>query len=132
MPYLQLDIPRSYSPHVKRALASELGSIYAAIMGTKAEKVVVAIRELRDGSIWRCGSTCVPASVLKCDIRRGRPPELRTHLAECLTAACARLLDLTPEYLTVEFTQHPGNDFYRPGRGLVPDWTPAEAKAVRS
>jgi phenylpyruvate tautomerase PptA (4-oxalocrotonate tautomerase family) len=127
MPYLQLDIPRSYSGAAKCALAAELGAIYAAIMETKAEKVVVSVRELGEGSIWRCGDTCVPASVLKCDIRRGRPPELRAHLAERLVDACARLLDLRPEYLTVEFTQHPGDDFYRPGTGLVPDWSPAEA-----
>ena len=127
MPYLQLDISRSYSSAVKRALAAELGAIYAAIMETKAEKVVVAVRELGEGSMWRCGDRCVPASVLKCDIRRGRPPELRARLAERLVDACARLLDLTPEYLTVEFTQHPGDDFYRPGTGLVPDWSPAEA-----
>jgi len=37
------------------------------------------------------------------------------------------VLKLTPEYFTVEYTQHPGDDFYRPGAGLVPDWTPAEA-----
>jgi phenylpyruvate tautomerase PptA (4-oxalocrotonate tautomerase family) len=127
MPYLQLDIPRSYPREVKCALAAELGAIYAAIMETKAEKVVVAVRELGEGSLWRCGDPCVPASVLKCDIRRGRPPELRARLAERLVDACARLLDLTPEYLTVEFTQHPGDDFYRPGTGLVPDWSPAEA-----
>jgi len=48
-------------------------------------------------------------------------------LAERLVDACARRLDLTPEYLTVEFTQHPGDDFYRPGTGSVPDWSPAEA-----
>ena len=41
--------------------------------------------------------------------------------------ACARLLDLMPDQLTVEFTQHPGDDFYRPGSGLVSDWSPAEA-----
>jgi len=127
MPYLQLDIPRSYPSPVKRALAAELGAIYAAIMQTKAEKVVVAVRELGEGSMWRCGEACVPASVLKCDIRHGRQPELRARLAERLVEACARLLDLTPEYLTVEFTQHPGDDFYRPGTGLVPDWSPAEA-----
>jgi hypothetical protein len=96
-------------------------------METKADKVVVAVRELGEGSMWRCGDRCVPASVLKCDIRRGRPPELRARLAERLIDACARLLDLTPEYLTVEFTQHPGDDFYRSGTGLVPDWSPAEA-----
>jgi hypothetical protein len=45
MPYLQLDIPRSYYPsEVKCAFAGELGSIYATVMETKAEKVVVSAR----------------------------------------------------------------------------------------
>lgn len=127
MPYLQLDIPRSYPGDVKRALAAELGAIYAEVMETQAEKVVVAVRELGQGSMWRCGDTCRPASVLKCDIRQGRLPEVRARLAERLVDACARLLDFTPDYLTVEFTQHPGDDFYRPGAGLVSDWSPAEA-----
>ena len=127
MPYLQLDIPRSYSLEVKRALAGRLGSIYAEVMETKAEKVVVAVRELGEGNMWRCGVNCLPASVLKCDIRSGRPREQRARLAERLIEACAKLLDLTPEYLTVEFTQHSGDEFYRPGYGLVQDWSPAEA-----
>jgi phenylpyruvate tautomerase PptA (4-oxalocrotonate tautomerase family) len=127
MPYLQLDTPRGYPSHVKRALAAELGGIYAATMRTKAEKVVVSVRELGEGNMWRCVEPCESASVLKCDIRRGRTPEMRARLAEGLIEACTRLLGLPPDHLTVEFTQHPGDDFYRPGIGLVPDWSPAEA-----
>ena len=127
MPYLQLDVPGNYPVHIKRALASQLGSIYAEIMKTRAEKVVVAVRELGEGSMWRCGESCAPAAMLSCDIRLGRPAELRAQLAKCLIEACASLLDLKPDDLTVEFTQHPGDDFYRPGSGLVSDWSPAEA-----
>jgi phenylpyruvate tautomerase PptA (4-oxalocrotonate tautomerase family) len=127
MPYLQLDIPRSYPFEVKRALADRLGAIYAEVMETKAEKVVVAVRELGEGNMWRCGANCLPVSVLKCDIRSGRPPEQRARLAAHLTDACATLLDFPPDYLTVEFTQHSGDEFYRPGHGLVQDWSPAEA-----
>jgi phenylpyruvate tautomerase PptA (4-oxalocrotonate tautomerase family) len=127
MPYLQLDISRSYPPEVKRALAGRFGAIYAEVMETKEDKVVVAVRELGEGNMWRCGTHCLPASVLKCDIRSGRPAEQRARLAERLVDACTRLLDVTPDYLTVEFTQHSGDEFYRPGRGLVQDWSPAEA-----
>jgi phenylpyruvate tautomerase PptA (4-oxalocrotonate tautomerase family) len=127
MPYLQLDVPGSYPADVKRSLAGQLGSIYAEVMKTRAEKVVVAVRELGEGSIWRCGNSCAPAAMLSCDIRLGRPAELRAQLAERLIEACARLLDLTPDHLTVEFTQHPGDDFYRPGSGLISDWSPVEA-----
>ena len=127
MPYLQLDIPRSYPTEVKRDLADRLGKIYAEVMQTTAEKVVVAIRELGEGSMWRCGENISPASVLKCDIRNGRPPQQRVKLAERLVEACAQMLDFAPDYLTVEFTQHSGDEFYRPTRGLIEDWSPAEA-----
>jgi phenylpyruvate tautomerase PptA (4-oxalocrotonate tautomerase family) len=127
MPYLQLDIAQRYPRDVKRALAGQLGSIYAEVMQTKAEKVVIAVRELGEGNIWRCETPCTPAAVLKCDIRRGRSAEVRARLAERLIDACARQLNLTPDHLMVEFTQHPGEDFYRPASGWAPDWTPAEA-----
>jgi phenylpyruvate tautomerase PptA (4-oxalocrotonate tautomerase family) len=127
MPYLQLDVPGTYPANIKRALANELGSIYAEVMKTQAEKVVVAIRELGEGSMWRCGDSCAPAAMLSCDIRLGRPAELRAQLAERLIEASASLLNLMKDQLTVEFTQHPGDDFYRPGCGLVSDWSPAEA-----
>jgi len=127
MPYLQLDIGRSYPTETKRALAAQLGSIYAEVMQTRAEKVVVAVRELGEGNLWRCGTHFAPASVLKCDIRSGRPTEQRARLAARLAEACATLLECELAFLTVEFTQHPGDEFYRPGHGFVQDWSPAEA-----
>ena len=96
-------------------------------METKADRVVVALRELGEGNLWRCGSNCAPASVLKCDIRSGRPPAQRARLAARLADACAGRLEFDLDFLTVEFTQHSGDEFYRPGRGFVPDWSPAEA-----
>jgi phenylpyruvate tautomerase PptA (4-oxalocrotonate tautomerase family) len=127
MPYLQLDIGRSYPIEVKRALAAELGRVYAEVMQTTAGKVVVAIRELGVGNSWRCGSSCTPAATLMCDIRSGRPPEQRARLAARMAEVCAALLEFEPEFLTVEFTQHSGDEFYRPGHGFVPNWSPSEA-----
>jgi hypothetical protein len=58
----------------------------------------------------------------------GRPAEQRARLAEALVAACAEALALSPTALLVEFTQHAGDETFWPGRGLAPDWTPAEAQ----
>jgi phenylpyruvate tautomerase PptA (4-oxalocrotonate tautomerase family) len=127
MPYLQLDIGRSFPAGTKRALAMQLSRTYAEIMQTRAEKVVVAVRELGEGNIWRCNADCAPAAVLKCDIRSGRPAEQRARLAARLVEVCARLLEFDPDLLTVEFTQHAGDEVYRPGRGFVGDWSSAEA-----
>ncbi|MFI5265865.1 MAG: 4-oxalocrotonate tautomerase family protein [Chloroflexota bacterium] len=126
MPYLQLDVPGSFPLEVKRDLARKLGALYAEIMQTTPDKVSVAIRELAQGSLWRCGEgPPEPAAVLMCDVRRGRPPEQRARLAQELVAACVQALGLRPDRLAVEFTQHAGDEMYRDGR-LATDWSPAE------
>ena len=127
MPYLQLDIGRQYPIETKRALAARLGAIYAEVMETRADKVVVAVRELGEGNLWRCGETCAPAAVLTCDIRGGRPVEQRARLSARLVEACIKLLELDQDLLTVGFTQHSGDEFYRAGCGFVQDWSAAEA-----
>jgi phenylpyruvate tautomerase PptA (4-oxalocrotonate tautomerase family) len=130
MPYLQLDIPRQYPTEVKRRLAQQLGVLFARQMQTTQHRVVVAFRELSEGSLWRCGETTAnPAAVISCDIRRGRSPQRRAQLAESLVRACAEALDLDPDCLSVQFTQHAGDEIFRLGLGLVSDWTPAEAQA---
>ena len=50
----------------------------------------------------------------------------RARLAARLVEACASQLQFDPDFLTVEFTQHSGDEFYR-RCGFVPDWSPAEA-----
>ena len=129
MPYLQLDIPERYPAEVKRELARCLGEIYARIMQTTSDKVVVGFRELPDGSLWRCdddGPT--PAAVLMCEVRHGRSREQRTELAQVLIDACGKALGLRRDRLTVEFTQHTGDEIFRDGRGWAADWTPTEAR----
>lgn len=126
MPYLHLDVPRSYPPEAKKALARRIGEIYAAVMETDASRVRVGFRELPEGSLWQCSAgEPRPAVVLACDIRRGRTAQQRATLARELIAACREMLDL-PDEVLVEFTQHAGDEIYREGRGLAEDWSPAE------
>lgn len=129
MPYLQLDVPRRYPAEPKRRLARRLGEIYARVMRTRPEQVTVAVRELGEGGIRRCGAgEPAPAALLMCDIRRGRGPEQRARLAEALVAACIEHLDLRADRLAVEFTQHAGDETYKTEQGgLGRDWSPEEA-----
>src|SRR5579862_9528065 len=107
MPHLQLDVPAEYTPAVKRDLARRMGRLYAKFMQTTPDLVDVTFRELREGSLWRCGEDDPePAAVLTCDIRRGRTPEQRALLGEALVDACVETLGLDPLRLSVEFTQH--------------------------
>lgn len=126
MPYLQLDVNDHYPPATKQLLAKRMGDLYAAIMKADVNRITVTIRELGEGSVWRCNaSEPVSAALLMCDIRRGRPAEIRAALAKALIECCVEVLGLT--LLNVEFTQHAGDEMYHPMLGgLSDDWKEGE------
>jgi phenylpyruvate tautomerase PptA (4-oxalocrotonate tautomerase family) len=92
MPYLQLDTPFSYSAEAKQRLAKRLGEIYSEKMNSNINRLTVAMRELGEGCVWRCGEGDPrPAALLMCDIRRGRPAQQRAELARMLIDVEGRL-----------------------------------------
>ncbi|QDE39505.1 tautomerase [Luteibacter pinisoli] len=132
MPYLQLDLNESYSVDTKRKLARKMAGTYAAMMSVDIRRISIAIRELGEGAVWRTvdgvDGEAVPASVLMCDIRRGRTPELRMEVAKALCADCIDILGLREDRLNVEFTQHTGDEMYHPTLGgFSPEWSEDEA-----
>ena len=128
MPYLQLDVSRSYPTDVKRELARQLGEIYSRVMQAEVRRISIAIRELGDGGLWRCTEEQpYPAALLMCDIRRGRPAEQRAALAKALVSTCMENLKLKINEVNVEFTQHSGDEMYHPMLGgLSDDWSENE------
>ncbi len=135
MPNLQLDMTRKYPLDVKRKLAKRFGDTYAEVMQTSPDLVDVTFRELGEGNLWRCGSEPVPAVTLICDIRRGRPAEQRERLARALVDASVDALGLDPLLVSVEFTQHTGDEIFRTilidgvaRGGLSKDWSPNETE----
>lgn len=128
MPYLQLDLAGTLGVADRRELARRLGDDYARLMQTTPAVVRVAVRELGEGGVWACGDGDPrPAAVLSCEIRRGRPAAQRAELARGLAAVCAEALGLPAADVTVEITQHDGDDMLVDGEWL-PDWSPAEAR----
>ena len=131
MPYLQLDVTRTYTPHEKRRLAVAMSETYARTMSVDIRRISVAIRELGEGGVWRIaevGQEPAEVALLMLDIRRGRPADLRMELAKALCAHCIDILGLREDRLNVEFTQHDGDEMYHPALGgYSPDWTPGEA-----
>ena len=129
MPYLQLEVNGRYPVATKQFLAKQLGNIFSELMEANVKRVTVTIRELGEGAVWRCGDgEPVAASLLMCDIRRGRTPEQRTQLAKALIKACEEILELDEGLLNIEFTQHAGDEMYHPTMGgLSEDWTADEA-----
>jgi phenylpyruvate tautomerase PptA (4-oxalocrotonate tautomerase family) len=126
MPSLQLDVAETYDPATKRALARSLGAIYAEVMGAAPDIVTVVVRDLGAGGVWRCTSgEPVPAALLMCDVRRGRPAATRAELCRRLVRACEEVAGLDPALLKIEFTQHDGDEMWHPHRGgFNRDWEP--------
>ena len=132
MPYLQLETPFQYSPDQKQTLAKRFGEIYSKTMNSNVNRLTVSIRELGENNIWRCGDGDPrPAALLMCDIRRGRPAELRAKLAALLVEACIEIVGLRKDNLNVEFTQHAGDEMYHTlYGGLSDDWNPEETDVL--
>ncbi len=132
MPYLQLDTPFAYTTEQKQQLAKRLGEIYSSTMQSNINRLTIAIRELGEGSIWRCGEGDPrPAALLMCDIRRGRPAALRAELARQLIDACIEIVGLREDNLNLEFTQHDGDEMYHTlYGGLSDDWVLGKADSI--
>jgi phenylpyruvate tautomerase PptA (4-oxalocrotonate tautomerase family) len=128
MPYLQLDVNGRFAADDKRRLAQRMAETYAATMRVDIARISIAIRECGDGAVWRTvDGAPVPVSVLMCDIRHGRPPELRLELAKQLIADCVAVLGLREDRLNVEFTQHSGDEMFHPTLGgYSPEWSADE------
>ncbi len=129
MPYLQLDVNGPHPAEAKRRLAAALCETYARMMSVDIRRISIAIRELGEGGVWRVADgEPAPASVLMCDIRRGRSAELRMEVAQALCRHCTELLGLREDRLNVEFTQHAGDEMYHPALGgYSPEWSAGEA-----
>lgn len=128
MPYLHFDLPDRYLADVKRALAAQLGALYAEIMQTSPSIVKVGFRELGEDNLFRCGSPdggVDPVVVGQCDIRRGRPVEQRAALAAAIVEACSEVLGVEASAIELEFTQHAGDEMFRRG-AFARDWTAGE------
>jgi phenylpyruvate tautomerase PptA (4-oxalocrotonate tautomerase family) len=126
MPYLQLDVTRSFTADDKKRLASAMSETYARMMSVDIRRISVAIRELGNGGIWRipeAGGDPTEVAMLMLDVRHGRSAELRMEVAKALCAHCVCILGLREDRLNVEFTQHAGDEMYHPALGgYSPDW----------
>ncbi len=128
MPSLQLDLPVHLDVGTKKALAREIGSVYAEVMQVRAELITVSIHDLGPGGVWRCGADePQPAGLLMCDVRAGRTAETRAILARRLVDLCVAFSGLEEHRLKVEFTQHSGDEMFHPHLGgFNGDWRPGE------
>ncbi|TDD13313.1 tautomerase [Kribbella turkmenica] len=129
MPSIQVDLPVTADEATKQAFAERIGAVYAGIMQVHRDLLTVSIHDLGRGGVWRCHESGppTPSALIMCDIRKGRPAEVRARLAQSLIDACVETFALDALWLKVEFTQHDGDDMYHPHLGgFNTDWTADE------
>jgi hypothetical protein len=132
MPFVQVHTSRAASPEIRHRLGFALANAYAEHMLISHRIVNVGFLTYGDEGLVRYdGPENAPQemTVVTCEIRTGRPPEMLESAGRAIMAACARELGITEARVVVYFSEHAGQQIYRDG-GRAPDWSPAE-RALR-
>jgi phenylpyruvate tautomerase PptA (4-oxalocrotonate tautomerase family) len=132
MPYLHLDLAKTYPSQIKRELAVRLCHLYADVMQTQLWRPNVGIAELGEDNLFHLGEDGLePITMVLAEIRRGRPLDLRLELGRRIVDICAEVLGVPKRTVLVEFTVHTGDEILRDGAGAG-EWTHAEASSLPS
>jgi phenylpyruvate tautomerase PptA (4-oxalocrotonate tautomerase family) len=129
MPYLHLDLAKTYPPETKRELATRLCHLYADVMQTQLWRPNVGITELGENNLFHLGADGLePITMVLVEIRRGRSLDQRLELGRRIVDICTEVLGVPKRTVLVEFTVHSGDEMLRDGE-WAGDWTAAEASA---
>ena len=129
MPYLHLDLAKTYPSQTKRELAARLCRLYAEVMQTQSWRPNVGIAELGEDNLFHLGTDGLePITMVLVEIRRGRSLDLRLELGRRIVDICAEVLGVPKRTVLVEFTVHSSNEILRDGE-WAGEWTAAEASA---
>ena len=132
MPYLHLDLAKTYPSETKRELARRLCHLYAEVMQTQLWRPNVGIAELSEDNLFHLGEDGLESiTMVLVEIRRGRSLDQRLELGRRIVDICSEVLDVPRRMVLVEFTVHTGEEILRDGK-WAGDWTEAEASAGRS
>jgi phenylpyruvate tautomerase PptA (4-oxalocrotonate tautomerase family) len=131
MPYLRLDLAKTYSSETKRELATLLCRHYADVMQTQLWRPNVGIAELGEDNLFHIGKDGLESiTMVLVEIRRGRSLDQRLELGRRIVDICTEVLGVPKRTVLVEFTVHSGDEILRDGE-WTGDWTDAEASAGR-
>jgi phenylpyruvate tautomerase PptA (4-oxalocrotonate tautomerase family) len=132
MPYLRLDLAKTYPSQTKRELATRLCHLYADVMQTQLWRPNVGIAELGRDNLFHLGDDGLESiTMVLVEIRRGRSLDLRLELGRRIVDICAEVLGVPKKRVLVEFTIHSGDEILRDGE-WAGDWTAAEASSLPS
>jgi phenylpyruvate tautomerase PptA (4-oxalocrotonate tautomerase family) len=128
MPFVQVHTSRQPSAAVRRALGFALARAYGASMQTSHRIVNVGFVFYAEEDLARydAGDDGPRAmTIVTCDVRAGRSPEMHEQLGQAITLACARELEVPEARIAVYITEHAAHSIYRDG-GRAPEWSPEE------
>jgi phenylpyruvate tautomerase PptA (4-oxalocrotonate tautomerase family) len=129
MPYLHLNLAKTYPSQTKRDLAARLCRLYADVMQTQSWRPNVGIAELGEDNLFHLGADGLePITMVLVETRRGRSLDQRLELGRGIVDICVEVLGVPKRTVLVEFTVHSGDEILRDG-DWTGDWTAAEASA---
>jgi phenylpyruvate tautomerase PptA (4-oxalocrotonate tautomerase family) len=132
MPYLRLDLAKTYPSQTKRELAVRLCHLYADVMQTQSWRPNVGIAELGGDNLFHLGEDGLESiTMVLVEIRRGRSLDLRLELGRRIVDICAEVLGVPKRTVLVEFTVHSGDEILRDCE-RAGEWTAAEASTLPS
>jgi phenylpyruvate tautomerase PptA (4-oxalocrotonate tautomerase family) len=129
MPFVQVHTSVAISADARQALGLALANAYGERMQTSHRIVNVGFVHYAPGDLARydaAGDAPREMTVVTCNVRAGRSPEMHEALGRALTAACARELGVSEARVAVYITEHSAHQIYRDG-GPAPAWSPSEA-----
>jgi phenylpyruvate tautomerase PptA (4-oxalocrotonate tautomerase family) len=130
MPYLHLDLAKTYPSQTKRELAARLCRLYADVMQTQLWRPNVGIAELGGDNLFHLGDDGLePITMVLVEIRRGRSLDRRLELGRRIVDICGEVLGVPKRTVLVEFTVHSSDEILRDGE-WTGDWTAAEASSL--
>ena len=131
MPYLHLDLAKTYPSETKRELATRLCHLYAHVMQTQLWRPNVGIAELGEDNLFHLGEDGLETiTMVLVEIRRGRSLDRRLELGRGIVDICGEVLGVPKRTVLIEFTVHSGDEMLRDGE-WAGDWTAEEASAER-
>jgi phenylpyruvate tautomerase PptA (4-oxalocrotonate tautomerase family) len=129
MPFVQVHTAGPVAPETMRSLGQTLANVYGTCMQTNARIVNVGFLPHAEGALARydaADGAPQAMTIVTCDVRSGRSPEMLEALGRTITEACARELGLPEARIAVYISEHAAHEIYRDG-GRAPAWSPAEA-----
>ena len=128
MPFVQVHTNRPVTPAIRRTLGFALAQAYGDHMQTDQRIVNVGFVRYAEGDLVRydaANNEPQEMTVITCEVRAGRSPDMLESLGRAITALCSRELGIPETRIAVYITEHAAFQIYRDG-GRAPDWSATE------